>query len=163
MRKNNKKGFTIVELVIVIAVIAILAAVLIPTFAGMINKANESKALQEAKNAYTADLAMLDGQVNGAVKKDDIADAVKSTDTTVEDSNTYYTKNVDVYTEVESPTGNPSTSDYYEAANEAYVFVGEFSAPDADGDYTYTYKADGSDYTCKYDTADNEWTVEKND
>lgn len=51
MRKNNKKGFTIVELVIVIAVIAILAAVLIPTFAGIVSKANASKALQEAQNA----------------------------------------------------------------------------------------------------------------
>jgi prepilin-type N-terminal cleavage/methylation domain-containing protein len=40
MKKNNKKGFTIVELVIVIAVIAILAAVLIPTFSSVIAKAN---------------------------------------------------------------------------------------------------------------------------
>ena len=39
MKKNNKKGFTIVELVIVIAVIAILAAVLIPTFSSIIKKA----------------------------------------------------------------------------------------------------------------------------
>ena len=43
MRNTNKKGFTIVELVIVVAVIAILAAVLIPTFSGVIRKANESK------------------------------------------------------------------------------------------------------------------------
>ena len=57
MNKMNKKGFTIVELVIVIAVIAILAGVLIPTFGGIIDKANESKALQEVKNAYTATLA----------------------------------------------------------------------------------------------------------
>ena len=43
MQKNmNKKGFTIVELVIVIAVIAILAAVLIPTFISLVNKANLS-------------------------------------------------------------------------------------------------------------------------
>lgn len=42
MRKNNKNGFTIVEIVIVIAVIAILAAVLIPTFANIIKKANQS-------------------------------------------------------------------------------------------------------------------------
>ena len=70
MRKNNKKGFTIVELVIVIAVIAILAAVLIPTFAGMISKANESKALQEAKNAYTNDLALLDGQATNYMNLD---------------------------------------------------------------------------------------------
>ena len=53
MKKSNKKGFTIVELVIVIAVIAILAAVLIPAFSNVISKANESKAMQQARNAYT--------------------------------------------------------------------------------------------------------------
>jgi prepilin-type N-terminal cleavage/methylation domain-containing protein len=42
IKRNNKKGFTIVELVIVIAVIAILAAVLIPTFSSIIAKANQS-------------------------------------------------------------------------------------------------------------------------
>ena len=41
--KSNKKAFTIVELVIVIAIIAVLAAVLIPTFANVINKANVAK------------------------------------------------------------------------------------------------------------------------
>ena len=50
-KKNNRKGFTTVELVIVIAVIAILATVLIPTFSNLIEKANESAALQEATNA----------------------------------------------------------------------------------------------------------------
>lgn len=54
MKKLNKKGFTITELVIVIAVIAILAAVLIPTFVTIVNKAEASKALTTAKNAYTA-------------------------------------------------------------------------------------------------------------
>lgn len=48
---NNKKGFTIVELVIVIAVIAILSAVLIPTFNNIIESANMSKATQEVKNS----------------------------------------------------------------------------------------------------------------
>ena len=57
MKKLNKKGFTIVELVIVIAVIAILAGVLIPTFATVVEKANQSKAMQEAKNEYEAYLA----------------------------------------------------------------------------------------------------------
>ena len=55
---KNRKGFTIVELVIVIAVIAILAAVLIPTFSGVIAKASTSAALQEATSAMKAALAM---------------------------------------------------------------------------------------------------------
>ena len=50
---NNKKGFTIVELVIVIAVIGILAGVLIPTFSGIIARAKESRSLQETKNTLS--------------------------------------------------------------------------------------------------------------
>ena len=64
INRNNKKGFTIVELVIVIAVIAILAAVLIPTFSGIIRKANISADTQLAKNlneALAADEA-IDGK-----------------------------------------------------------------------------------------------------
>ena len=54
MKRSNKKGFTIVELVIVIAIIAILAAVLIPTFASLIQKANVSKDTQLVRNLNTA-------------------------------------------------------------------------------------------------------------
>ena len=53
MKKANKKGFTIVELVIVIAVVAILAAVLIPTFVSVTRKANESNDVQAARNMNT--------------------------------------------------------------------------------------------------------------
>ena len=51
MIKRLKKAFTITELVIVIAVIAILAAVLIPTFSNVIERANQSAALQTCTNA----------------------------------------------------------------------------------------------------------------
>ena len=60
--KNNRKGFTIVELVIVIAVIAILAAVLIPTFGNIIEKANNSKLLQQLKNEYTEYTVTVDAE-----------------------------------------------------------------------------------------------------
>ena len=49
----NNKGFTIVELVIVIAVIAVLAAVMIPTFSGIIEKANISSDIQLVRNINT--------------------------------------------------------------------------------------------------------------
>ena len=66
MKRNNKKGFTIVELVIVIAVIAILSAVLIPTFGGIIGNANRSAAQQEAYNLYKDHLAtsLVDGVID---------------------------------------------------------------------------------------------------
>ena len=50
---KNNKGFTIVELVIVIAVVAILAAVLIPTFSSIVKKANISSDMQTARNMAT--------------------------------------------------------------------------------------------------------------
>ena len=67
MKRNNKKGFTIVELVIVIAVIAILSAVLIPTFGGIVEKANDSAADQAARNGYAECYAldMADGVLDG--------------------------------------------------------------------------------------------------
>lgn len=59
----KRSGFTIVELVIVIAVIAILAAVLIPTFSGLTDRARKNAAFQEAKNAYTVFLTGLEGEM----------------------------------------------------------------------------------------------------
>ena len=53
MRNTNKKGFTIVELVVVVAVIAILAAVLIPTFSGIIKKAQQSADQQAVSQMNT--------------------------------------------------------------------------------------------------------------
>lgn len=50
MNSVKKKGFTLTELIVVIAIIGILAAVLIPSITGYIKKAKVSKGVQEAKN-----------------------------------------------------------------------------------------------------------------
>ena len=42
MKKSNKKGFTLVELIVVIAIMAILAAVLVPTVTNKIKDADDS-------------------------------------------------------------------------------------------------------------------------
>lgn len=49
----SRKGFSVLELVIVIAVIAILAAILIPTFSKVISDANDAAALEDARSIYT--------------------------------------------------------------------------------------------------------------
>ncbi len=56
-KKTKKQAFTIVELVIVIAVIAILLAIIIPTYSNLVRKANEATALVDAKNFITEMLA----------------------------------------------------------------------------------------------------------
>ena len=131
MKKLNKKGFTIVELVIVIAVIAILAAVLIPTFSNVVEKANQSKALQEAKTLYTQYTIdhMDDLNKNSTDGEADVI--IKSGD--------YYFEFVDGQmntTPVDAPAttqqgtaGNP----YYEASTEdgftnVYIYKGEQAA-----------------------------------
>lgn len=58
--KNNKKGFTLTELIIVIVIIGILAAVLIPSLSNYIQKAKKSAAEQNAMTLYKEKLAGLD-------------------------------------------------------------------------------------------------------
>jgi prepilin-type N-terminal cleavage/methylation domain-containing protein len=52
--RRNRKGFTLIELIIVIAIIAILAAVAIPSFIGITDKANKAVITADATSIATA-------------------------------------------------------------------------------------------------------------
>ena len=67
MKRRNKKGFTIVELVIVIGVIGILSAILIPTFVNVTNNAEKAKTKANLANAYSAYAAeAADGKIDAS-------------------------------------------------------------------------------------------------
>ncbi len=54
LTKKKKKGFTLIELMAVIAIIAILAAVLVPTVTGYINRSKKTAIVSQVRNVITA-------------------------------------------------------------------------------------------------------------
>lgn len=49
----TKKGFTLIELIVVIAILAILAAILIPSLTNYLAKAEQAKNLANARSVYS--------------------------------------------------------------------------------------------------------------
>ena len=52
MKKMNKKGFTMAELLIVVAIIAVLVAIAIPIFTTQLEKSREATDLANIRSAY---------------------------------------------------------------------------------------------------------------
>ena len=59
MKNSNKKGFTLVELVVVIAIIGVLAAILVPSMMGYVKKSRLKTANGNAKTAYKLTMQLL--------------------------------------------------------------------------------------------------------
>ncbi len=82
MKKNNKKGFTLAELLIVVAIIAVLVAIAIPVFTAQLKKsqlatntANVRSAYAEAVASALADGASLNASGKMSVTMSDATDS----------------------------------------------------------------------------------------
>ena len=140
MKNMKKKGFTLVELLVVIAIIAILATVSVVGYTTFLAKANQSNADSEAnqiQQAINAELMAGDDYVIGTVQSD-AAVAVDVTKTT------YYVDADDgkVYTSVITCTAvdDAATADVNEEAWSTAVvtaYTGDLTAAfDANADFT---------------------------
>lgn len=78
--KENKKGFTLVELIVVLVILAILAAILIPTLTGYIDKANEKKVIAEARMTLMAAQTTMSEYYGTEIKTSDTELMKKITD-----------------------------------------------------------------------------------
>ena len=58
-RNNRKRGFTLVELIVVLVILAVLAALLVPSLTGYIDKAKKQAVITEARDVWTASQAAL--------------------------------------------------------------------------------------------------------
>ena len=60
LKENKKKGFTLVELIVVLVILAILAALLIPALTGYIDKAKRKSVVAETRQAVMAAQTLYD-------------------------------------------------------------------------------------------------------
>ncbi len=66
LAKKGKKGFTLIELVVVIAILGILAAILIPIIGGFIQRANEAADQANARNLFNSVSILVATDVTGS-------------------------------------------------------------------------------------------------
>ncbi len=57
MKKMNKKGFTLAELLIVVAIIAVLVAIAIPIFTAQLEKSREATDISNVRSGYATAIA----------------------------------------------------------------------------------------------------------
>lgn len=69
--KKNKKGFTLVEIIVVLVIIAVLAAAAIPTMIGFVKDAKMKSEIANAREAYVACQAVITEEYAMGNYKDD--------------------------------------------------------------------------------------------
>jgi len=130
---RNKKGFTLIEIVIVIVIIAILAAVLVPSLTSWVDKAKIST-IQEAT-----------GQIRSSLMTQLYEKSKTAVVTNTDQDNEIYDE--DFWNEISERANTKLNADNL-----------EFSVGDEISIIEIKYESAG--HTASYDYENNKWTVE---
>lgn len=94
MKKNNNKGFTLMEMLIVVAIIAVLVAIAIPVFTNQLEKSREATDAANIRSAYAEVMATALTDTDRADAADkEVTNGVKKT---VSDGKAVWSKDVGV-------------------------------------------------------------------
>jgi len=133
-KKMNNKGFTLVELIVVLVILAILAAILVPALLGYIDRAKKQQIVLNAKTYLTATQAEL-SSMYGA----NSTDFASRTDQINKTADISKCQAFEAKTGAEFPDGDINY-DYDADVHSAYTIV---AATYTEGDQTI-YFVDGS-------------------
>lgn len=82
LKKQSKKGFTLMELLIVVAIIAVLVAIAIPLFTNQLEKAREATDMANLRSAYAeCSASLLTGEKGKNVTFDNDANPTSASKT----------------------------------------------------------------------------------
>lgn len=106
-----KKGFTLIELMIVVAIIGVLAAVAIPAYSDYVKKSRESEAINALGDIRTAQISYKQDPAAGAgkyaAKIEDLRWQIDSGGGTIGNKPAFYTYNTD--SDNNNTAGTPNT------------------------------------------------------
>ena len=96
MKRLNKKGFTLAELLIVVAIIAVLVAIAIPIFTSQLEKSRDAVTVANLRSAYAeASATKLTGEDTGNAKLDKTAGTVTVSGVVAKGEKDGFSSNVD--------------------------------------------------------------------
>lgn len=92
--KQNKNGFTLIELIVVVAILGVLMAVLVPQYIQYVQKSREAKAKQECSQVVdVANIELIDAYMNGSFSN--LSDTVTMSENEQFMNSVYETSNVE--------------------------------------------------------------------
>lgn len=122
--RKNRKGFTLVEIIVVLVILAIIAAFTIPAMLGFVNEAKEKAIVAEAREVYVASQASLT-EYNAthatAFTNGDYANT--ATDAVVAQTNSYLSTDLSGATWTITVAGNKITKVVYTRGTNTYTLT----------------------------------------